>query len=141
MSRFHPRRFLDLAEGLLTRHDEASLRSAVSRAYYGVFLEARDLLGMTHLGSQVHGEAQQMLKRRGLLQLAHRLDSLRKLRNVADYQVATRMGHPQALTGMQAARLIARELDSPAAQRLLKAPAAPSSPARSRRVPRETARR
>ncbi len=33
-----------LAEELRTRHDEASLRSAISRAYYSVFHEARDFL-------------------------------------------------------------------------------------------------
>ena len=77
MSRFHPRRFLDLAEGLLAGRDEASLRSAVSRAYYGVFLEARDLLGMTHMGSQVHGEAQQLLGPRPLGSLVSSEQSVR----------------------------------------------------------------
>ncbi|MFH0810254.1 MAG: hypothetical protein V2A77_07295 [Pseudomonadota bacterium] len=41
---FDPSSFLQLAKKLILNGDEASLRSAVSRAYYAVFLTARQRL-------------------------------------------------------------------------------------------------
>lgn len=141
MPRFHPTQFVQLAESLVAQQDEASLRSAVSRAYYGVFLEARERLQLTSTSASVHAETQRLLKRRGLPRLALALDSLRKLRNLSDYQLNLRMDRKQARHAVQTARRIARELDSPALQQPFKARAAPSSPARWPPAPRGTARR
>ena len=44
--RFHWIEFLRLAKELIRRSDEASLRSGISRAYYGVFCIARNRMGL-----------------------------------------------------------------------------------------------
>ncbi|ALV06199.1 hypothetical protein DES44_1660 [Roseateles depolymerans] len=145
MSRFHPKQFVHLAEKLVAQRDEACLRSAVSRAYYGVFLQTRELLQVTLTSATVHAETQRLLKRRGLPRLAQDMERLRKLRNQSDYQLDDsldlRMIRESAQRAVQTARLIARELEAPALLHLFKARAAPSSPAHSRPGPPGRGRR
>ena len=47
MHRFDPDEFLEVAEHLVSRQSEGSMRSAASRAYYGVFiLEPLEVFGV-----------------------------------------------------------------------------------------------
>lgn len=82
-----PREFIRLARELGARTDEASLRAAVGRAYYGLFLLAREKLGLSTTSKDVHGEVTMKLRAlHGYWKAADHLKILRQLRNVADYQ-------------------------------------------------------
>lgn len=81
---FDPRLFLALAKQLGASRDEEALRSAVNRAYYAVFLIARDRLRVS--GKNSHGDvikaAQQAHKPTG-----DQLSTLFGLRVLADYDL------------------------------------------------------
>jgi uncharacterized protein (UPF0332 family) len=82
--------YLKLANELAKRNDEASLRSSISRAYYGVFCIARNILGYkNYRGKDVHQKVISELKQnkdRLLRKSGWNLDELRRKRNDADYQ-------------------------------------------------------
>ncbi|UXH79774.1 hypothetical protein [Roseateles amylovorans] len=90
MTCFDPEGFLSVAERLLAHPDEASARSAASRAYYSAFLMARDRSGVHHRGSAIHAKVQNHLRAHGEVWLAQNLQRLRACRNLADYQVHRR---------------------------------------------------
>jgi uncharacterized protein (UPF0332 family) len=81
--------YLKLANELAKRNDEASLRSSISRAYYGVFCIARNILGYkNYKGKNVHQKVIDKLKQNGSefpKKLGQYLDELRRARNKADY--------------------------------------------------------
>ncbi len=61
---FDPREFLRIANQLAQHNDdEASLRSAVNRAYYSVFLLARQKVGISGRRQHVHGDVLGALRR------------------------------------------------------------------------------
>lgn len=82
---FNPLDFLKLARDLATNPDDAKLRAAVNRAYYALFLIARDKAGIT--GPQdVHKRTVTAVKQRtNYLATGNDLDQLRILRIEADY--------------------------------------------------------
>lgn len=89
----NPEDFLVLAERLAAGPDEASLRSAISRAYYAIFHMVLDDLGpiveipRDAAGHRILGRC---LRNCGLPQavtLAQTLDTLRDSRNVCDYRL------------------------------------------------------
>ncbi len=87
---FDPRLFFRLAEALGTPgQPEENRRTAVSRAYYACFHVARGWLergGRWHAGStNAHQAVISELRRRNRWHLGTRLDSLRQLREHADY--------------------------------------------------------
>jgi len=81
--------FIRLSEELIKRSDEASLRSGISRAYYGVFCIARNKQGLKHYKKpDVHREviARYMNSKNNQEQeIGQLLDKLRRERNDADY--------------------------------------------------------
>lgn len=95
-----PRRFLATAELLTdpdaTESEEADWRSAVSRAYYAAFLEARELLkhmgfepysgGKAHIDVQEHYRASAFKQELGY-EIDKRLGELLEDRGVADYVI------------------------------------------------------
>ena len=83
---FDPLDLLRVAEFLAERDSsEASLRTAVSRTYYGVLLAVTDSLGVSR-GRNIHSRAiGEMLKRDR--QAGLRLRSLMLLRILADYEL------------------------------------------------------
>ena len=84
---FEPTEFLRVAYALATEDaDEAALRTAVGRAYYALFLIARDKLGVVTT-EKVHGEVIGILNRRNRTRIANQLSSLLNLRLAADYQL------------------------------------------------------
>jgi len=87
---FNWKDYVDLAEELLKREDEASHRSAVSRAYYGVFCIARNRLSMTYDKSRfVHWQVIKRLWKSNNpkhKKLAKILSDLKRARERADYE-------------------------------------------------------
>ena len=83
-----PLAFLKLAQELANRDEkEVRLRTAVGRAYYALFLIARDKLRI-RARRDVHKKTINALKkRRGYLTTANQLDALKRLRLVADYEL------------------------------------------------------
>lgn len=84
--------YLVLAKELGNRQDEASLRSAISRAYYSAFCNARNRLGQQGVTVPKTGDVhkwvwdQYRLSGTQLLQsVGIEGDRLRKVRNTADY--------------------------------------------------------
>ena len=83
-----PLEFLKLARELGGRSDEAALRAAVGRAYYALFLLARERLGIPLTIPNVHSHVARVLRGQpGCWKAAGDLRALRALRNVADYQL------------------------------------------------------
>jgi uncharacterized protein (UPF0332 family) len=111
--------FLTLAETLITGAGEVEWRSAVSRAYYAAFHEARQLLGslgfVVPRGDQAHAYLWLRLSNGGELQIqlaGNELNRLRRERNRADYAVDQTVAHADALLQVQAARRIIQTLDA-----------------------------
>ena len=85
--------YLDVADHLLNLGAEQFLRSATSRAYYGVFCHVRDILEQRQghrfpPEGSVHKLVIDELKddpRQAVAQLGNHLDRLRRERNRADY--------------------------------------------------------
>lgn len=84
-----PRDFLLPAKRLANNNDDVSLRTAVGRAYYALFLIARDKLRITNQGGSVHQEVVDIATRRKL-PVGNQLKELRRLRNIADYDLIPR---------------------------------------------------
>jgi len=82
---YNPRRNLELARTLANEtSDEARLRAAVSRGYYGLFLIAREKTGIVE-HRDIHRRVIATLSV-GYPRLATRLGQMRYLRELADYQ-------------------------------------------------------
>ncbi|RZI57069.1 MAG: hypothetical protein EOP37_21885 [Rubrivivax sp.] len=110
MTVFDPDEVLVVAQHLLTRCDEASNRSAVSRAYYGVFLRARDMAGISDRHPKVHQWTQDHYEREGEGLLAKKLGALRACRNDADYTTRRHVTRQEADEAMRLSRQIRAEL-------------------------------
>lgn len=84
---FNPKEFLRLANDLASNvHDEASLRSAVGRAYYAAMLQAREQLGIPGHRRTIHRMVIGRLKRADRA-AGDQLDKLETLRGEADYEL------------------------------------------------------
>lgn len=104
MAAFDPDEVLALAQHLMTRRDEASHRGAVSRAYYGVFLLARELAGIRIKRAAVHRLTQEHYRRIGEEEIAEKLEVLRDVRNAADYDVEHPLSRHAAERALQCSR-------------------------------------
>lgn len=86
---FDWKEYVYLAEELLTRDEESSFRSAISRAYYGAFCIARNRKSYkNYTGSDVHWKVINEYKNsrdKNERNIGRILDKLRKSRNDADY--------------------------------------------------------
>ena len=83
---FDPTQFLRVAAVIASPEaNEAMLRTAVGRAYYAVFLVARDRLGVVPT-EKVHSEVIRLLTRRDR-NLGNQMFFLLNLRLAADYQL------------------------------------------------------
>jgi uncharacterized protein (UPF0332 family) len=91
---FDPLRFLALAHELGQSNDEHKLRTAVGRAYYAIFLIARDRLSVV-AGEKTHKEVFQALERRRKYTLRDQMMRLYELRRVADYEMSPVDPHSQ----------------------------------------------
>jgi uncharacterized protein (UPF0332 family) len=117
--------FLTLADALLRNPDspgpeEASLRSAISRAYYAAFCSARNLArdrreitptgsARDHLLVKKHFEASPDRTRR---KIGINLGRLRNYRNMADYRDSLSRATPMAQSSVALARNVHNALTS-----------------------------
>lgn len=99
---FDPADFLRLAEEM-SAGDEARLRTAVSRAYYAVFLLARQRFGVGDPTPEAHREVFRVLYRRRGPAVAARMRSLRRLRNASDYDLRATVGTPEVARALELA--------------------------------------
>lgn len=116
MADFDPRQFLTLADSLAQRgaSDQAEFRTAISRSYYAVHLQARERL--TALGRMVptgtgedHGLVIQVLRSMGGPQ-GDQVDRLRVQRGRADYNLQQRFSLHHAREAVALAEALFRTL-------------------------------
>ncbi len=88
---FNWKDFITLAEELIKQEDEASLRTAIDRAYYGIFCTARDKAGLQEKKTKnVHMETASFYndaEDENKKYISDGLDELRKYRNYASYDL------------------------------------------------------
>ncbi|MFO0927133.1 MAG: HEPN domain-containing protein [Gemmataceae bacterium] len=108
-----------LAARLAAGATEAEWRSAVSRAYYATFHVARRLLTQLQFVVPRADRAHQYLVFRlsnsgdtGIEQAGRDLESLRRLRNRADYDESPPLTQPQALAAVRVSESIIQLLDA-----------------------------
>jgi uncharacterized protein (UPF0332 family) len=113
------RDFLSLANRLAAGTSEADWRTAVSRAYYAAFHITRRLFADLSFTVPRADRAHQYLVYRlsncgeSVLEQAGRdLDTLRRLRNRADYDEVPALAQPQAGAGVRLAEGIIQALDA-----------------------------
>jgi len=116
-----PNDFMDLAARLSNGDNEAEFRTSVSRAYYGTFHAAVQILveaGISlPLGPESHHKVRLCLLECGDaagFQAGSQLQTLRKQRNIADYELrnSTNRDGRNAKSQVQTARVILRLLDA-----------------------------
>jgi hypothetical protein len=107
-----------LAEQLAQGDSEAAHRSAISRAYYGVYRVARDTYPNPQRYAQSEGSHQALvsaLKQSGervKYGIGVQLDNLRRERTVADYDGALTITQARAVAAVQRARTLLAHLDT-----------------------------
>lgn len=84
---FDPLEFIKLGQQIAHPPTEARHRTAVGRAYYGVFLIARDKMGVRGRKKVHKRTVNRLRKTTGYDSTADQLTALRRLRNVADYDL------------------------------------------------------
>jgi hypothetical protein len=89
VAELNPVLFLKLAKELADgTAEDVKLRTAVSRAYYACFLVARDKTGVNPFENSIHTTViKELKKRRSYWATASQLDTMRRLRTVADYEM------------------------------------------------------
>lgn len=112
------REFHLLAKQLAAENSQAHWRSAVSRAYYAAFHVARELFADLNFSVPRADRAHQYLVFRlsncadpTIEQGGRNLDTLRRLRNRADYDAIPPLTHAQAAAAVQLAEEVTRALD------------------------------
>jgi uncharacterized protein (UPF0332 family) len=113
-----PHIFLDVADMLVARSSEADWRSAVSRAYYGIFHLARLLLAQCRFtvprADQAHAYVWLRLSNAGhpdAIRVGSELKVLRGERNWADYELNRAWSQKVANSRVSLARSLADLLD------------------------------
>ena len=102
LSPFDPKGFLDLAKSLADNPGggQAEYRSALSRAYYAVFLTARESLVAQKIISPTMSPSDHPLVISALRAInttvGNQLDKLRTKRNRADYDLAAQVSQAEA---------------------------------------------
>lgn len=111
--------YLRVADHLLTQPGEAFMRSATSRAYYGVFGSLKGALERSgeHFSTEgnVHRQVIDKLKNNAhsdVVQLGQHLDRVRRERNRADYDSRERFDLIRAQKALQLARRIQAGISS-----------------------------
>ena len=117
---FDWRDYLTLAEELAQRtQDAASLRSAISRAYYSAFCSARDFLQREGVPLRVAGGIHEAVwqtflndPRRQWVSIGQRGDLLRRDRARADYETAFPRLPQVTAQSVMAARVVLRQIQA-----------------------------
>lgn len=105
--------WVNLAETLAANGDEASLRAAIGRYYYAVFVKSRDALSAKGLLTISHGDGDHRAvvdalnnNKRGAAGQA--LNSLRRGRNTADYDMTLPVSRAEVSRAMHEASEVQR---------------------------------
>ena len=101
---FNPEEVIDVAEHLSSLEGEANARSAISRAYYGVFLFARDLADIDDECPTAHVDTWKHYVKCGEGEVADGLRELRRQRNVADYKTDLKISTRQSVEALKTCR-------------------------------------
>jgi len=108
--------YILLAERLIQNQDEASLRTCISRAYYGVFCIARNKKGYkNHRHPSIHGkviEEYRNSNKEEEKQIGEILYELRRWRNKADYDEDRQIDHKLAKRMLSNAKEVLKKLKS-----------------------------
>lgn len=105
---FNPIDFLRLAKRF-AKGDEANVRTSISRSYYGSFLLAREKLGVKLRIPEVHQKVIQNLYGKNPV-VANNLHSLRRLRNLSDYDTKITLQTTDAKRALKLATIITSKL-------------------------------
>ncbi len=95
---------------------EVQLRTAINRAYYGAFLTARDSAGISFSQANVHIAVASHYRDEKNGIVANNLDSLKRLRQKADYEPGIQIGVSEAKTSCSTAQRIVNEINKLAAK-------------------------
>ncbi len=105
---FNPLFFLEVARELANIEREALARTSISRSYYAAFLLSREIL--SSYGRQVktgkpkdHELVITEFRKLGRRDIGDKLDSLRKMRNEADYELDKLITRRHALRALNLA--------------------------------------
>ncbi|MDI6781099.1 MAG: HEPN domain-containing protein [bacterium] len=113
---FDWREYIKLSEELILRKEEACLRSAVSRSYYGVFCIARNKLRYrSYSGSDVHRKVIETYENsRDIIQkkIGKNLNELRKARNNADYDNSIEIKKDEAERMLVLSKQVLKSMES-----------------------------
>ncbi|MEK7275275.1 MAG: HEPN domain-containing protein [Candidatus Desantisbacteria bacterium] len=113
---FDWRKYIKLSEELISKKEEACLRSAVSRSYYGVFCIARNKLGYQgDTSSKVHSRVIDTYKNsKNIIQgkIGKNIDELRRARNSADYDDSIEIEKNMAEKMLLLAKQVLKNLES-----------------------------
>jgi hypothetical protein len=110
---FAGKQFFDLAAKLHQGHgeDEAVIRTVVSRAYYGAMLAARDKAKISSTSAAIHQKVIDHYKASPATQaIGNRLDTMRLMRNDADYQVTQAVAAREARKALEMAREVLKAI-------------------------------
>jgi uncharacterized protein (UPF0332 family) len=108
-----PKEIFAYAEGLLAEDEDNEIirRNVVGRAYYGVFLAAREKSGITDTSSRAHAAVREFFADSGKEKLSNDLNTLRLKRNRADYQIDKSIGIKEVKKILRTANKAMEELD------------------------------
>lgn len=107
-----PRDMVDYAYQMLQNNSpELELRNVINRAYYGAFLTARDAANITSGSGSVHKEVVAHY-RTSKSRLSNNLDSLKRLRETADYEPNKNVTNRDAKNSCRRAKRILDDLEA-----------------------------
>lgn len=122
----NPHDFLEVANALITGTSEAEWRSAVSRAYYAAFHVARLLFQQCGFAvpraDRAHAYLWLRLTNSGHIDVqeaGNALNTLRGMRNEADYDLDRPVAHHAAFGQVQLAETIVQTLETVAAEAVI----------------------
>ncbi|MDO6422881.1 hypothetical protein [Saccharophagus degradans] len=112
----NPQDFVKFAYSLLKANDkqdgcEIQLRTSINRAYYGAFLTARNHAGITNSSGSVHKDVIEHYLNQKAGKVGNNLDSLKRLRQKADYEPDKTITINDAKTSCRTANTILNEVN------------------------------
>ena len=107
-----PRDLVEYAHGMLQpKGREMEHRNVINRAYYGAFLTARESANITGRIGSVHLKVIQYYQDKKSI-IGNNLNDLKRLRQVADYELQKNVTYQHAKKSCRTARKILRQLES-----------------------------
>lgn len=91
---------------------ELEIRTIINRAYYGAFLTARDFSGVQNTSGSIHREVIEHYQNKHIGRVSNNLDSLKRLRQKADYELDSTLSERDAKTSCRTANTIIAEINA-----------------------------